>query len=729
MQEYLRKEYEALEEKIRSYNPAADFERIAAAFDCAVRWHDGQMRRDGSEYVTHPIATAMIVAEMGLDDDSIVAALLHDSIEDTEATREDVASLFGEDVALIVDGVTKLTRTQYTSKEQHQMENLRKMLMAMARDIRVILIKIADRLHNMRTMEYQTAEGQTNKSNETMDVYAPIAHRLGMQRVKWELEDLSLRFLDTIAYERIRNGLEARDQENASFFASTEQRIREHLKQGNCECEVYGRIKHIYSIYRKMETQNKTFSEVLDLYAFRVVVANSDECYHALGHIHEIFRPIPGKFKDYITTPKPNGYQSLHTTVIGREGIPFEVQIRSAEMHHEAEYGVAAHWKYKQGVNKRTSDEEKFAWIRRLLESQQDADAEEFYIQLRTDMFADEVFVFTPRSDVVNLPAGSTPIDFAYSIHSEIGNKMNGAIVNGRIVPYSHVLQNGDIVEVLTSSSSKGPSRDWLNIIKSSEARNKIRIWFKKEKRDENIVHGKVAFESELRRNNLKFADVLRDDMLPRVLEKLAFPTLDDLYATIGYGGLSAIKAVNKIRDDVTTAAKGRKKDEAELGITVGESAKSRSRKPVGGVYVEGLDNCLVKFAKCCAPVPGDPIIGFITRNQGVSVHRGDCVNYTKSLTNPEESGRWVNVEWANSDSDVYHAALSIVAPQRNGIVLDITTAMSTLKLKLIEFSSKSHNGVTSVNMTIEVKNSEELELAISKLRGISGIGEVRRGE
>ena len=729
MDSILQQDYDKLEKTVRGYNPSSDLERVHAAFVLAVESHSGQLRRDGSQYVTHPIATAIIVAEMGLDDDSIIAALLHDVVEDTEVTREELAHSFGEDVALIVDGVTKLTRTKYTSKEEEQMENLRKMLMAMARDIRVILIKIADRLHNMRTMEYQTPEKQRLKSMETMDVYAPIAHRLGMQRVKWELEDLSLRFLDTIAYERIRNGLEARDRENASFFNATTERICEHLKHGNCECEVHGRIKHIYSIYRKMENQGKTFQEVLDLYAFRVVVDNIAECYHALGHIHEIFRPIPGKFKDYITTPKPNGYQSLHTTVIGSEGIPFEVQIRTDEMHRVAEYGVAAHWKYKRGFSGKTSDEEKFAWIRRLLESQQDSDVEEFYRSLRTDMFADEVFVFTPRGDVINLPAGSTPIDFAYNIHSAIGNKMNGAIVNGRIVPFAHTLENGDIVEVLTSNSSKGPSRDWLNIIKSSEAKNKIRLWFKKEKRDENIVHGRVAFDSELRAQSIKLTDILRDDVQQRVLEKLAFPTMDDVYAAIGYGGLSALKAVNKIRDDITAAAKSRKKDELEFEITLDESTRHRRRVPVGGVYVEGLDNCLVKFAKCCAPVPGDTVVGFITRGFGVSVHRGDCPNYLKSLGDPEETGRWVNVDWANGDTDVYQASLSISAPQRDGIILDISTAMSTLKIKMLEFSSRVSSGITSVSMTIEVKNSDELATAVAKLKSLRGISEVRRGE
>jgi GTP pyrophosphokinase len=677
--------------------------------------------------VSHPLETAGIVADMGLDDDSLIAALLHDSIEDTSATREEVAKLFGQDVADIVEGVTKLTRVQYTSKEVEQMENLRKMLMAMARDIRVILIKIADRLHNMRTMEYQTPEKQREKSLETMEVYAPIAHRLGMQKIKWELEDLSLRYLDNAAYERIRQGLLGRERENASFFASTEERIRERLREASRGCEVYGRIKHIYSIYRKMESQGKAFEEVLDLYAFRVVVETIGECYYALGNIHEIFRPIPGRFKDYITTPKPNGYRSLHTTVIGGEGIPFEVQIRTRDMHRVAEYGVAAHWKYKGGVTKKTGDEEKFAWIRRLLESQQDSDAQEFYQSLRTDMFADEVFVFTPKGDVINLPAGATPIDFAYSIHSAIGNRMTGAKVNGRIVPYSHALQNGDIVEVLTSNASRGPSRDWLGIIKSPEARNKIRQWFKKEKREENIVHGRVAFDSELRRANLKLADVSREDTLARVLDKLSFPTLDDLLAAIGYGGISAQKAVNKIRDDIFAAARSRRKEDAEPAP--GEPKIQRRRTPVSGVVVEGLDNCLVKFAKCCAPVPGDAVVGFITRGFGVSVHRGDCPNYAKSRGDPEEAGRWVNVEWANSDSDIYDAALAIAASARDGLVADISTAMGAMKLKMTSFSAKSSGGAASVSMTVEVRNSEELSAAMARLRGIRGVTDVRRGE
>ena len=506
----LKEKYEKFEAVVLENNPTANLERIRAAYEFARNAHSSQKRKDGSPYIVHPLAAAEIVAEMGLDEDAIMAALLHDVVEDTSATLEDISKLFGPSVAAIVDGVTKLSRVQYTSKEEQQVENLRKMLMAMAKDIRVIIIKMADRLHNMRTMEYQSAEKQAEKALETMEIYAPLAHRLGMQRIKWELEDRSIYYLDPIGYAEIQEGLARILKGNEDFIERIQEKISTRLKELGIECTVYGRIKHVYSIYRKMYSQNKTLSEVLDLYAFRVIVGDVADCYNVLGYIHEMFRPLPGHFKDYIRTPKPNMYQSLHTTVLGSDGIPFEVQIRTWEMHHTAEYGVAAHWKYKQGVNKKTADEEKFAWVRRLLEAQQDADAQDFVENLKIDMFSDEVFVFTPKGDVVNLPAGATPIDFAYNIHSDIGNHMIGAIVNGRIVPYNHVLQNGDIVEVLTSKSAKGPSRDWLGIVKSPVARNKIRQWFKKEKREENIAHGKEAFEAELKRALIPMSEITR---------------------------------------------------------------------------------------------------------------------------------------------------------------------------------------------------------------------------
>ncbi|SHI19093.1 GTP pyrophosphokinase [Sporobacter termitidis DSM 10068] len=722
--EELMKKYAHFEAVIKENNPTADLSRIRTAFDFAANAHENQRRKDGSLYVTHPLASAEIIAEMGLDEEAIIAALLHDVIEDTGVTHEEIAKRFGSNVADIVEGVTKLSRVMYTSKEEEQMENLRKMLLAMAKDIRVILIKMADRLHNMRTMEYQTPRKQSEKALETMEIYAPLAHRLGMQKIKWELEDLSIYYLDPIGYAEIEDGLKKILSSNDTFIDTIQNKISERLHDNGINCDVYGRVKHIYSIYRKMYSQNKTLSEVLDLYAFRVIVNDIADCYNVLGYIHEMFRPIPGHFKDYIGTPKPNMYQSLHTTVIGTEGIPFEVQIRTWEMHHTAEYGIAAHWKYKEGISGKFADEEKFAWVRRLLESQQDSDAQDFFQDLKIDMFSDEVFVFTPRGDVINLPAGATPIDFAYNIHSAVGNRMTGAIVNGRIVPFNHELQNGDIVEVLTSNSSKGPSRDWLNIVKSPEARNKIRQWFKKEKREENITAGKLAFEAELRRVLLSMSDLTREDILPRLLKRLAFPTLEELYAAIGYGGMSAQKAVNRIRDELRTIDRVKKTE-----VTPFEVRPDKKLKPIHGILVEGVDNVLIKFARCCTPVPGDESIGFITRGFGVSVHRQDCKNYLKSAENPEEAGRWVRVAWANTDDDIYSTALFITARERSGIVVDVATILNGLKIKMTSMSAKDQGDTTAISIVIEVKNRDDLNVAMARLAAVPGVLEIRRGD
>ncbi len=724
--EELESKYRHFEAVIQENNPGADLPRIRAAFEFAQNAHVNQRRKDGSPYVTHPLASAEIIAEMGLDEDAIMAALLHDCIEDTGVTYEEIAKRFGSGVADIVEGVTKLSRVQYTSKEEEQMENLRKMLLAMAKDIRVIIIKMADRLHNMRTMEYQSAIKQSEKALETMEIYAPLAHRLGMQKIKWELEDRSIFYLDPIGYEEIQDGLRKIRSANETFIETVQNRISERLKENGIDCNVYGRIKHTYSIYRKMYSQNKTLSEVLDLYAFRVIVNDIGDCYNVLGYIHEMFRPIPGHFKDYIRTPKPNMYQSLHTTVLGGEGIPFEVQIRTWEMHHTAEYGIAAHWKYKEGKSGKLADEEKFAWVRRLLENQQDSDAQDFFQDLKIDMFSDEVFVFTPRGDVINLPAGATPIDFAYNIHSAIGNRMTGAIVNGRIVPFSHVLSNGDIVEVLTSNASKGPSRDWMNIVKSPEARNKIRQWFKKEKREENILHGKQSFESELRRVNLQMSDITREDVLPRVLKKISFDSFEELFAAIGYGGMSAQKAVNRIRDELRSIERSKRKDDSEpMSYEIRPDKRTR---PIHGIMVEGLDNCLVKFARCCTPVPGDDAIGFITRGFGVSVHRKDCKNYLKSVESPEEAGRWVRVTWANSAEDVYSTAILITARERSGIVMDIATILNALKIRMTSLTAKDvAGGITTVAVVIEVKNRDELTGAINRLSSLPGLLEINR--
>ena len=729
--------YQALEDKIKAYNPSLDTKRLFDAFTYADNAHSSQLRKDGSPYITHPLAVAEIVAELELDTDSIIAALLHDCIEDTGATHEEIAKLFGNTVADLVEGVTKLTRVQYTSKEEEQMENLRKMLMAMAKDIRVILIKICDRLHNMRTMEYQTPRKQREKALETMEIYAPIAHRLGMQRIKWELEDTSLKYLDPIGYQEIADELSARSSAHEEFMASIQKKIQDRLAEEGIKCTVYGRVKHIYSIYRKMYAQNKTLDEIFDLYAFRVIVDDTNECYNVLGCIHDLFKPVLGRFKDYIGTPKPNGYQSLHTTVIGREGIPFEVQIRTQEMHNTAEYGIAAHWKYKQGMaNEKLGTEEAFEWVRKLLENQQDTDAEEFVRTLKVDMFADEVFVFTPRGDVINLPAGATPIDFAYSIHSAVGNKMTGAKVNGRMVPFDTPLKNGDIVEVITSKSAHGPSRDWMNICKSNEARNKIRQWFKKEKREENIATGRASFEAELKRSGITLAQITAEDALPFILRKVRFNSLDELYAAIGYGGMTAAKSVVRIKDELTRlgrvkeekAAAERAASEVVYPAAPAAGQVKAPRKSESGIVVEGLDNCLVKFAKCCTPVPGDPVIGFITRGFGVSVHRADCPNAAPEKRRPEEAGRWVNVAWVGGEQAAYPTSLEISAKDRDCLAMDVTMALSAAKVKVDSFSARAMpDGYASVSIVLEVKDRDELNNVINKLGQISGVYQVKR--
>ena len=733
--------YQALEDKIKTYNPALDTQRLFSAFTYADNAHSGQLRKDGSPYITHPLAVAEIVAELELDTDSIIAALLHDCIEDTGSTHEEIAKLFGTVVADLVEGVTKLTRVQYTSKEEEQMENLRKMLMAMAKDIRVILIKICDRLHNMRTMEYQSPKKQKEKALETMEIYAPIAHRLGMQRIKWELEDTSLRYLDPVGYKEISDELAARSAAHEEFLATVQRRIQERLDAEGIHCTIYGRVKHAYSIYRKMYTQNKTMDEIFDLYAFRVIVDDIPECYNVLGVIHDLFNPVLGRFKDYIGTPKPNGYQSLHTTVIGRDGIPFEVQIRTWEMHHTAEYGIAAHWKYKQGMaNTKLGTEEAFEWVRKLLESQQDVDAEEFVRTMRVDLFSDEVFVFTPRGDVINLPAGATPIDFAYNIHSAVGNHMTGAKVNGRMVTFDTPLKNGDIVEVITSKSAHGPSRDWMKICKSNEARNKIRQWFKKERREENIATGRASFESELKHAGLSLAAITAEDVLPFILKKVRFGTLDELYAAIGYGGMSAQKAVVRVKDEMTRldrlhaeqAAADKAAQEASIHPATGNPppipVQVTGKHGQSGIIVEGIDNCLVKFAKCCTPVPGDPVVGFITRGFGVSVHRADCPNAAPEKRKPEEEGRWIKVSWATGELATYRTSLEIAAKDRDGLTLDVAMALSTMKAKTTSLSARSMpDGYATVSIVLEVKNHTELTAVINKLGQIQGVYQVKR--
>ena len=737
--------YNELERHVLSYNPALNKTLLYKAYCYAAKAHAGQTRKDGSPYITHPLAVANIVADLKLDTDALCAALLHDCIEDTKSTHEDISREFSPTIADLVEGVTKLTRINYVSMEEKQMENLRKMLMAMSKDIRVILVKLCDRLHNMRTMQYQTPEKQREKSRETLEIYAPIAHRLGMQRIKWELEDLALKYLDPIGYQEIEDALAKQEQRNKEFMVATKVHIQHRLEEEGIHCTITSRIKHIYSIYRKMFAQQKTLGEIFDLCAFRVIVDDVAECYNVLGLIHDMYNPVPGRFKDYISTPKPNLYQSLHTTVIGNAGIPFEVQIRTWEMHETAEYGVAAHWKYKEGLaNSQVSGENTFEWVRRLLESQEDTDAEEFVGSLKVDLFSDQVFVFTPQGEVKGLPAGSTPIDFAYSVHSAVGNHMTGAKINGRIVPFETKLSNGDIVEILTSKSAKGPSRDWMKLCKSNEARNKIRQWFKKERRADNIVHGRAAFESELKRAGFSMTMISSEENLPRMLKKLQYNTLEDLYAAIGYGGMTALKAVNRIRNEILQINKEHKEQNAVQELMPAEEqtqtmhiktslppdpppAKKHYSK--NGIIVDGLDNCLVKFAKCCTPVPGDPVVGFITRGYGVSVHRQDCPN-----ASPEKraaaKGRWVPVSWSTGNLDAYPTTLELSAKDRPDLFLDVAATLSAAKIRVDSITAKgTPDGFAIITVLVSVRDRAELDMVMKKLYSIRDVLGVQRAK
>ena len=715
---------------ILKHLPGADMTLIDRAVEYANAKHQYQKRKDGSPYIIHPLAVAEVIAEMGLDLDAILGALLHDCIEDTDASHEEIAKLFGETVAELVEGVTKLTRANFSTSEQAQMENLRKMFMAMSKDIRVVLIKIADRLHNMRTMQYQTPAKQILKCRETMDIYAPLAHRLGMQKIKWELEDLSLRYLAPNDYESIMAYLSAHQEQDEFFMNTIQDKITDRLTRMGITNKTYGRIKHVYSIYRKTQAQDKSIDELYDLYAFRVIVDSIPDCYNVLGHIHDLFNLVPGRFKDYISTPKPNMYQSLHTTVIGTQGIPFEVQIRTWDMHHTAEYGIAAHWKYKQGTG--GGSEKDFEWVRRLLETQQDSDAEEFVQSLKIDMFDDEVFVYTPKGRIVSLPSGSTPIDFAYAIHSGVGNAMVGARINNRIANIDAKLKNGDIVEIITSKTAKGPSRDWLNICKSNQARTKIKQWFKKEKREENVVHGKASFEGEMKRVGLPLTAINDPVLEPHLLRKLAFDSWDDLYAAIGYGGLTAVKAVGRIRDDINKALKAQAAEKnpiSPLRTRPDSEAVLQNRHAVNGVIVEDIDSCMIKFARCCTPVPGDAIVGFITKGFGVSVHRADCPN-AQNREDPRQAARWVRVRWATLEEQPFETTLELDCITRDGLLLDVATVMTTARVRVKELNGRDLPGGRSMfTVRFEVKNVAELESIRKKLLSIRDVVGSRRGQ
>lgn len=712
-----------LAEKIKQSNKTYDLERIEKAYDIAKTAHEGQMRSSGDPYISHPIEVAIILVELGMDSDTIIGGLLHDVVEDTSVTMEDVIKIFGKDVAVLVDGVTKLANIPYSSRAEQQAENVRKMLLAMAQDVRVVIIKLADRLHNMRTLDFRTAEKQRNKSLETMEIYAPIAHRLGIRSVKEELEDLSLKHLDPVAYQEIEEQLALRKEEREQFLENIIMRIDARLEEEHVTAQIDGRVKSIYGIYRKMYIQGRSFDEIYDIYAVRIIVDTVLECYNILGIIHDMLRPIPNRFKDYISTPKQNMYQSLHTTVLDKEGVPFEVQIRTWDMHYTAEYGVAAHWKYKIGLNEKDSLDERLAWIRQLLESQKESDdVEDIVKSIKTDIAPEEVFVFTPRGDVIRLPVGSTVIDFAYAIHSAVGNKMIGAKVDGRMVSLDFKVKTGMIVEILTSGGQgNGPSRDWLKIVKTSEARNKIRSWFKKERRDENISEGKMMLEKEFRRNLIAPPEEDREKFISDIATRQKYNSVDDFFASIGYGGVSLEKIIPRIKDEFV-----RQYRKAESKISI--PTKKPPRKAQGGVIVEGLDGCLIKFARCCNPLPGDDIVGFITRGFGVSIHKKDCINVKNAFQNGTDSERWVKASWANSVKETYKSTLDILGSDRQGLIADVSVQLSAMHVPIHSVIARElKSQQTSIQITVGISDVVQLNSIISNLSRISGVISVKR--
>ena len=727
-QEYMETLQRQIEGIAAGFSPE-EGEKIRRAYRFAAQAHQDQLRRSGEPYIMHPVAVACIIDQMGLDAESVMAGLLHDTVEDTPVTREDIAREFGAPVAMLVDGVTKLTKmehTSYSTKEEQQMEDLRKMFIAMAKDIRVIMIKLADRLHNMRTIQYQKVQKQRDISVETMEIYAPLAHRLGMQGVKWELEDRSLKILDPVGYKEISDFLEDKSHGFAAFLEETKKRIQEKLEQAGIACQVKARLKSVYSIYRKLYGQNLSFAELYDICATRVIVKELTDCYNVLGLIHDLYKPVPGRVKDYISTPKPNGYQSLHTVVIGSEGIPFEVQIRTEEMDHRAEYGIAAHWKYKDGL-KGSQKEEAFAWVRQLIETQQDTDASDFIKNIKTDLFADEVYVFTPRGDVINLPQGATPIDFAYAIHSAVGNRMTGAKVNGRIVPIDYQLKSGEIVDVITSKTAAGPKRDWMQIVKTNGARTKIKQWFKKERRDENIEQGKAALDRELRAN-LLYDAFQQPELQSLILKRLEMPDLTELYASLGYGGIAMSRVIAKVRDELQRQRAAEQKEAKLEAKLAAQTARAQRSVADTGVIVEGLDNCLVKFAKCCSPLPGDPIIGFVTRGYGVSVHRQDCANVRAALQNKPDDGRWIRTEWAMNERHQYRAGIRVTTKSRVGAITDVLTVLTNMKINVSEMNAKEmDDGQCDLFLTITVSDAEQMELVLSRILRANGVIQARR--
>ncbi|NLM05019.1 MAG: bifunctional (p)ppGpp synthetase/guanosine-3',5'-bis(diphosphate) 3'-pyrophosphohydrolase [Clostridiales bacterium] len=722
---------EKLIEMVEEYSPQSDIELIIKAYNFAEIAHEGQFRRSGEKYFIHPVQVALILAELRMDSTTIIAGLLHDVIEDTEYDYEFIVKEFGKEIAELVDGVTKLTRLTFESKEERQAENLRKMFIAMAKDIRVILIKLADRLHNMRTLNYQTDEKRREKALETLEIYAPIAHRLGISRIKWELEDLCLRYIDPEGYYDLVQKVAQKREDREKFINKVIGMLKEKLEDFHIKNEISGRPKHFYSIYKKMIHQNKLFDEIFDFLAVRIIVDTVKDCYGVLGVVHTMWKPLPGRFKDYVAMPKPNMYQSLHTTVIGPEGEPFEIQIRTWEMHRIAGYGIAAHWKYKENktTTTRLEEDEKLAWLRQMLEWEKETkDPKEFMEALKIDLFTNEVFVFTPKGKVINLPAGSTPIDFAYKIHSDVGNKCVGAKIDGRIVPLDTKLKNGNIVEILTSSNSNGPSRDWLKIVKSSQAKTKIRQWFKKERREENIIRGRDLLEKELKRQGINPVIVLQTKPLTQVAKKLSLNTDEDLYAVLGYGGITFAQIMPKIRayirQENLEVKEIPEKEIADISKPITEH-KKKKEKLNQGVRVKGIDNIMVRFARCCNPVPGDEIVGYITRGRGVSIHRSDCPNM---LQNTEVSERFIEVEWGNSESIAFQAEIQIQAADRKGLLSEITYILSEAKISVEALNARTNKEKIAVlNLVLEINSTDELKSLMEKFKRVKGVIDVFR--
>lgn len=712
-------------EAIKKQNKEYDLEIIKKAFLFGEEAHKGQFRKSGESYFNHPIATAIIVIGLGMDTDSIVSALLHDVVEDTPITVETIKKEFGAEVAKLVESLTKLANIPYVTREEAQAENIRKMLLAMSEDIRVIIVKLADRLHNMRTIEGHKSEAKRRDiAKETLDIYAPIAHRLGIRPVKEELEDLAIRVLDPIAYKDIEDALAAQQEKRENYLQSIISRIEERLKPVVPNIHIDGRVKSIHGIYRKMYMQGKSFEEIYDIYAVRIITDTVTDCYNILGYIHDMFRPIPGRFKDYISTPKPNMYQSLHSTVLPREGIPFEVQIRTWEMHETAELGIAAHWKYKSGITKSNQQfDERLNWVRHLLENQKESvNPQDIVTNIKTDLAQDDVFAVTPRGDIINLPVGSCVIDFAYAIHTAVGNKMVGAKVDGRIVPIDYKIKTGEVVEILTTSQPHGPSRDWLSIVKTSEAKSKIRTWFKKEKRPENIERGKAEIERELKRNYINLTAEELEETILKLAERQGLKTSEDFYAAVGYGGIVFSRFIPRIKEAYKAAKKPAETPDVDSLVKI----KSTTDDSV--ISVDGTDNCLIKLSKCCNPLPGDSIIGFVTRGHGISVHKRDCANVPRDMAHCEEPERWVRVKWKGNVNETFQSTLTIHAIDRPQMVADVTMAIANMRLALHSVSAREvKDGNCVVIITISIESVEHLKNIINKLSKINGVYSIER--